>query len=562
MYKRSLFICSLIFALALLGAGCDNDCTDCDDTGPNTGLSTDLRVAEFEHMVHMVNKYYGPIEWKNELLGVDILGSADDFIAQIEKVKNDLDYFDLLFGFISQFQDGHTGFSIMSSYAAYLAFNVDLYEGKLLIDDIWDPRLNLEIGEELVSMDGESAADLVARLRKYMPGGFGRCSQRWATYLVTIRYQPLYPEVVSGDVDVVVRGLDGTTRTETMTWSTQGMPYESGIYTDYLSSGGINADHNIWHQLQSIELPAQRLEFFTNVGKYGHRAPSFKLPDGFEKRLGKGEDELYSGIYPAGGKMIGFLRIPTMRNDDSYIVFRQEIRALDSMTDGLVIDIMDNPGGSVDWCNHMARHLHRELWPQCLFQVRPTLTMIYDFEEWLNEDYLPPEWQETLEIAIEKLWEAYLSGETLTEPISLDFKCKGEMCNPAVDVLGNPIGYSKPIIILINELSISGGDYFPATMQDSGRAKLVGYRTAGGGGHVVGYSQNLPYTESSYSLTGSLMYRYQAVQPTGYPETHYIENVGVHPDYDYDYQNLDDLLNEGQNYVQFFTEIILAEIGD
>lgn len=53
---------------------------------------------------------------------------------------------------------------------------------------------------------------------------------------------------------------------------------------------------------------------------------------------------------------------------------------------------------------------------------------------------------------------------------------------PAVDAAFRPNVYTKPMIILMDEFSVSTADLFPAVLQDPGRAKLVGYRSGGLGG--------------------------------------------------------------------------------
>jgi len=543
--------------------GCQSDDDDDDDEQfSSLNLNSEQYISDFQHLVHMFNKYYGPMEWKTELFGTDILSTVHEYEDRINNASNDLAYFDIMFDFVSQFQDGHSTYTIPSTYAAFLGFDVDLYEGKLIVDAIYNPSLPLEIGDEIVTFDDTSAADLVAGFTRYFPGGFDLCVNRWSTTLVTNRVQALCPYVPqSAEAVLTIRHLDGSTETLSLPWTFVGTEYTPGYYEDPFSKAGQELD--IMERLDRIVLDGPRGDFLMNTGKYGHRDPSFQLPDSFVQRLGTGaSDEYFSGIYTVGQYQIGFIRIPKMWVDQqsSYAVFNQEIAAFKELTDGLIIDIIDNPGGSTTTCQNYAQRLHTEAFTTVKFKYRPTLAIINDLESYLYLSGLSPDTREFITNILAEFRDTYQSDQLLTDPVSMSSNNADGIFYPLTDTNGDPIGYDKPIIILINELSISGGDFFPAILQDSGRAKCLGVRTSGAGGHVVDYDFEMPYSEASIRITGSLMYRPQEVQPDGYPATHYIENVGIHPDIYYDYQNMDDLLNNGANYVSFFTDKIIEEI--
>ncbi len=84
--------------------------------------------------------------------------------------------------------------------------------------------------------------------------------------------------------------------------------------------------------------------------------------------------------------------------------------------------------------------------------------------------------------------------------------------------------YTKPIMVLINQLDFSAADLLPAILQDSGRAKLFGARTAGAGGAVrpMEFPNQFGIAQIAYTWT-------LAIRKNGQP----IENLGVRPDIRY-----------------------------
>jgi C-terminal processing protease CtpA/Prc len=121
------------------------------------------------------------------------------------------------------------------------------------------------------------------------------------------------------------------------------------------------------------------------------------------------------------------------------------------------------------------------------------------------------------------------------------------------------IAYTKPLIVLVDEMSASGGDAFAATIQDNLRGPLLGWRTMGAGGNVEAWEAG-SYSQGIATVTESLMNRKNDIKTAEYPPAPYVENIGVRPDIVVDYMTVDNLNLKGKPFVDAFVAAIIAEI--
>jgi C-terminal processing protease CtpA/Prc len=106
--------------------------------------------------------------------------------------------------------------------------------------------------------------------------------------------------------------------------------------------------------------------------------------------------------------------------------------------------------------------------------------------------------------------------------------------------------YNKPIVLLINSLDFSGGDFFPAILQDNKRAVVLGTRTAGAGGYVLTTEYPNHSGIKHFIMTGSLAKRIDQ-KP--------IENLGVTPDIHYELTP-DDVQGDYKEYVSAILDAV------
>src|SRR5262245_30299925 len=128
-------------------------------------LTLDQKFADFQALAALYAKRYGPLEWKRDALGVDLL-NIGPWLDKVKASKDDLDCYEVMVDYVASLNDAHVGYFLPANYQASLGFSVDLYDGKLLVDTISRSRLpaadfGFQIGYELVSIDGQDAQKLV-----------------------------------------------------------------------------------------------------------------------------------------------------------------------------------------------------------------------------------------------------------------------------------------------------------------------------------------------------------------------------------------------------------------
>ncbi|HEV2687476.1 MAG TPA: S41 family peptidase, partial [Bryobacteraceae bacterium] len=316
--------------------------------------------------------------------------------------------------------------------------------------------------------------------------------------------------------------------------------------------------------LQRMHLPTKKLVLnFDGVG------PIFTLPSTFKQRLGRrSTDFFYSGTFTSGAKTIGFIRIYDFdlfgdfnNIDAGDAAFDTEIAFMEKNTDGLLIDIMRNPGGFGCYAEDLMSRLATKRFRGLMLQFRPTIFDVQAFAQAVQDsiDFGEPDWVVvTLKAYQAEINQAYVGGG-MTGPIpacgiSIDR-------DPNTDSNGKLAIYDKPVMLLTDEFSASSADIFAALFQDAQRGQLFGMRTMGAGGSVSDGNPTGYYSDGFASVTQTLVARPNPVITKDYPAAPLIENIGVRPDIQSDYMTKSNLQNRGQDFVTAFTNAILATIG-
>lgn len=547
-------------------------------------MPVEQKITDFQQLVALYDKNYGPYEWKVTGQKFDML-EIGAWMDRIRATKTDLDYMEVLVEYVASLNDAHDVLTFPSDFRASLGFTTDIYEGKVLIDSINRTRLPLrsypfEVGDEVVSVDGVAADQLVTSFMKYETAANERSTRRLASSLIPTRVGSLMPHAheIGDSAMVVVKRADGSVQSYTIPWLKTGTPITAigpvpspkstpkAVKRDAEDDGvepSVDLDSPVLRKLRNATLSKER----RSVLSFGARAPIFRAPDGFVQRLGtKTADVFYSGTYKAGGYTIGFIRIPSFSPSSTATAiaqFESEIIYMQANTDGLIIDDMRNPGGSVCYGEALMAYLQPKEWRTLGFEIRATQTWVYDLSseyEYYKSFGIPESdpFMKGIFYILRDVKQAYSENRGRTGPLAL---CDVVLnLQPATDLNGKSIAYTKPVMMLVDEMSASGGDAFPAIFQDNQRGPVFGMRTMGAGGTVVDY-KGTNYSEADTRVTESIMIRKNDVVTSDYPAAPYVENIGVRPDIVVDYMTRDNLINRGQTFINAFTAAMVDHIN-
>jgi hypothetical protein len=546
-------------------------------------LTVEQKVADFQNIAGLYAKRYAPYEWKRDIFGFDLLNAAP-WIDKILATKDDLDFYEVLSEYVSKLNDAHDVYTLPANFQATLNFSVDIYDGKLLVDSINRTRLPATefpfvAGYELVSIDGQRAKSLLQTFLRYEMAANRRSTSRLAATLLTLRPQQLMPH--AADVPeistVVFRRPDSQLETYRIPWVKSGLPLvavgkyitPAAIPLVRLAAGDSLPDEIPAYLAPLIRLQNCRVPDRTVLG-FGALTPIFaqSLPPSFVRRLGSTGDPFFSGVFEAGGFRIGFIRIPNYSPTNTtaaLTAFQNEMAYFQANTDGLVIDEMRNPGGSASYVNQLLSLVMPVPWRAMGFEIRATSDWVVQISSALEQAKAaraPQNIIDLLEMIKGAIVNANASFRGRTEPVPLDTATLDR--SPLTDSQGNLLAYTKPLIVLVDEMSASGAEVFAAGIQDNARGRLVGWRTMGAGGSVETWEAG-SYSLGSTSVTESLMNRGHNVvtgrrRKVSFPPAPYVENIGVRPDVRIKYMTFDNLSQSGKPFVDAFVTAIVNQI--
>ncbi len=534
-------------------------------------LNAEQRLADFNQLVTIFQRNYGPLRWKQESIGLDFNKHVAEYKSRIASARSDAEFYNLLSRFTAGFKDGHITAIVPSTQRSNLGFTVDLIEGRVLIETVDRLRLPEALfpfkkGDQLISLNGQLVDQVIADIVALSDTGHGPSALRIAASGIPSRRQDRGFAIPKGvaTVSVLPKGADQAI-TVTATWYQTGAPIIELDDLERLSDDDSDAvptaasGRELLAQLKKMPefnsvLSLARIEELHQIGVTDIGSPKsmFKLPDNAKDIPGL---PVTAAIYEVAGKKIGVLRIHSYMDDGLLEVLARALKIMENETDVLVLDQTNNPGGSVALVPDIVGLFAEKTYKDMDFKIRPSLTWVKKFAD-INvkiaallkadpNDFAGNALKARFEYLESEIKDSITQKRFLTRPLNLNLTGSYGVIQP-----NSVVRYTKPVLLLINEFDFSGGDAFPAIMKDNGRVTLFGTQTSGAGGNVAEHG---PLTNSFFKLqlTESLMVR---------PNGQYMENRGAVPDIKYEITE-DDFMNDYRGYVKAFTVEALRLAG-
>ena len=532
-------------------------------------MTNSEREKDFNALVEAFQNLYGPLQYKEKRFGFKFDDLVAEYGAKISNAKSDEEFFGLLKQFTVRFKDGHVSLSAPlgpASTVYRIPILLSTVEGRALVDVVMDEKLTdshqIEEGDEVLEIDGVSAMSLLPTLKKYSAFG-NEISDRqlifraFARPAYLIELKPTAPvakvKFAKRDGEILEREFAWRLTQETPEAST------SEVLGALRVAQSKEAQALIQARISKIskDEPPWITSNIENAFGLTRIRPSEKMFKRFAPANVTEMPKLFAALYKFSGKTLLLIRIGTyyLKEQDAVAAHLAWYKAIlaeyRNLADVLIIDQTHNGGGRVDYATEFVSLFTNG-------QSRNSVTFLSADLKWLNElaeaakqasssKEASKEVKSQIAIAYKAVETAHEKQLRLTEtPVPFaDFNHFKE---------NTPI-FTKPILMLIDELSGSGGDLVPQLMKENKLARLFGERTGGFGGNVEKVLV-LPRSRAELSLTRGL-FTIQSADGKYDLDNGMIENNGVQPDIHYQHTVKD--VRAG--YVDYVSAFSKAAVG-
>lgn len=550
--RITIFLCLLV--TPLLG----------DDQPPHKDWRQFI-LNDIDFIHHAYETQYAPVNWKRDYLDCDFNAAvltAKEKVLGMKKYSAK-DTHTILRNMMRTLKDYHVSIHFISTEFASLPFQVKEAEGKYYFAFIDYDHPNVgydfpfEVGDELLMFDGEPIDKVVTALRKRTAANHVPTDKALAAMTLTRRFGLRADRVPSGVATLIGRKAGETTKVHgSIPWdyypewvkTPQRMhilPKEASQFTStekWFSGAKCKNPELIFNKdLFACVDCLSEMEYTEASNKCAMGARESFLPY-LGEVLWECDDDcpFHSYIFETpSGVTGGYVRIPSYIPEDAdYNVetLSKTLKKMQKQIDVLVIDQNNNPGGSLFYLYGLVHALADK--PMKLPKQRIMITqedilmcwlMILECEG-IDDD------EEAREIIGESIHGYPVNKRVADQIVSYCYEviqewAEGRRFTKPLHLFGideirpSKSKFKKPILLLVNELDFSGGDFFPAILQDNKKAILMGTRTAGAGGYIKRVMFPNLSGIMGFILTGSLAERVNS---------EVIENLGVTPEIEYE----------------------------
>jgi hypothetical protein len=566
MKARQIFKAQLLLPLVVAATACD---APLDRDGRDDVISQPLRDssrpearADFEQMAAALKALYGPLIRKEARYHFDIDVAIEQTRAALQASRSDSDTFRTLNRFIERFHDAHLSYSpsVLSDSAQQVGVPLlaTPVESRFLVYARGAAvRGQVAIGDELTRIDGRTPQELIRLFGRFQSTPNAKTEDQLAALLVTQRSFLLpaaFLPAPGTNAQLQFTRADGTTYTLSTPWvSTRPPPRlrpppargAQQIRRPYALASDTFQDviHARPDQAAVGDVGTNTPFFLTRAVVQTFGITPVRPTDATLRAVGVPPCDgtttfdcyqSFAGTYTFGGKRVLLVRIPSYEPstapgtafDSTYI--KAILKDFQSSADVLVLDDTNNPGGSVFTVVDILSALITQPAINVGFAFHADRKIINDLRALIDElAALGPDVAGLV---------ARLTQDTDATERAYDQKQPLGPLMPIVffDTTGDDrifpdplVQWTKPIVVLTNELSLSGGDLFPLLIKANRLGKLFGETTAGAGGNVEEVLIT-SFSQGSLRLTRSIFA--PMTEANQIPFGNVVEDQGVTPD--------------------------------
>jgi hypothetical protein len=528
--------------------------------------------ADLEQLFGYIRTFYGPYEYKEARFGYSIAALEDEARAIFDGEPTDDGFYTAGNWLLSRFDDGHVNLLAALRSNPIVRYEVGLFltpvEGKALVAEVAETLAGMGIayGDEVVAVDGVSPFTLLADEIREIDGFGNPITNQHLIFRALSRpgfAANLRPQGPTAHLDL--RRADGTDYTLDLIWreirnepvrfNTEATALNALQTQSYLSRRALEVNAGAEGSLATIGSPTPF--FLTPATAAAFDITPVTPNAAMLAQYGLDPSQLpsiFAGLYSHAGKTILLIRQSVYGDPGELQYYRAVMDQFDNFVDGLVIDQTHNPGGSIQYCVDFAR----------LFTATAGESFVQAYNtdrSWVNDlrglarsidPTLSSELALRFELLATRIENAYDAGDPITQPLPL--LTGSELLPDEIYV------WTKPRLVLIDELAGSCADIFPMLVKANRLAPLFGRRTMGLGGNVEGFGP-LTNSQASLTLTRGLFTTHQDDET--YSPGDFVENNGVQPDIEH-VISVSDFRRGFVDYMTHFSDVIvdLIEPGE